>query len=147
MKEYEIFLPLYFNDGTPIDTAFIPALRVRLLEEFNGVTFRVQQRLSDGLAFTSFYTLSKAIDDASDPGGTAYEANLPQNVYDMTSEEANASFDHRHRFVASATYALPNIGGSSISPSNLIAPPRRASASIAAARIAHLRDTSDGEGV
>lgn len=39
MKEYEIFLPLYHNDGTPIDTAFIPALRVRLLEQFGGVTF------------------------------------------------------------------------------------------------------------
>jgi hypothetical protein len=39
VKEYEIFLPLYFNDGTPIDTAFIPALRVRLLEQFDGVTF------------------------------------------------------------------------------------------------------------
>ena len=38
MKEYEIFLPLYYNDGTPIDTTFIPALRVRLLEQFNGVT-------------------------------------------------------------------------------------------------------------
>ena len=39
MKEYEIFLPLRYNDGAPIDTAFIPALRVRLLEQFNGVTF------------------------------------------------------------------------------------------------------------
>ncbi len=39
MKEYEIFLPLRYNDGTPINTAFIPALRVRLLEQFDGVTF------------------------------------------------------------------------------------------------------------
>jgi len=39
VKEYEIFLPLYYNDGTPIDTAFIPALRIRLLERFDGVTF------------------------------------------------------------------------------------------------------------
>lgn len=39
MKEYEIIVPLYYNDGTPINTAFIPALRVRLLEQFNGVTF------------------------------------------------------------------------------------------------------------
>ena len=47
---------------------------------FNGVTFRGEQRLSNGLAFTAFYTLSQAIDDASDPGGTTYEANLPQDV-------------------------------------------------------------------
>ncbi len=39
MKEYEIFLPLRYNDGTLIDTAFIPALRVRLLDQFDGVTF------------------------------------------------------------------------------------------------------------
>ena len=39
MKEYELFLPLYYNDGTPIAPGVIPALRVRLLEQFNGVTF------------------------------------------------------------------------------------------------------------
>jgi hypothetical protein len=79
---------------------------------FNGVTFRLAQRLSDGLAFTALYTLSKAIDDASDPGGTTYEANLPQDVRNMAAEEARASFDHRHRFVGNLTYALPNFGGS-----------------------------------
>jgi hypothetical protein len=77
---------------------------------FNGVTFRVAKRLSNGLAATSLYTLSKAIDDASDPGGTTYEANLPQDVRHMASEEARSSFDHRHRFVANLTYTLPNFG-------------------------------------
>jgi hypothetical protein len=42
--------------------------------------------LSRGLAFTGSYTLSKAIDDASDPGGTAFEANLPQDVRNMAAE-------------------------------------------------------------
>lgn len=92
--------------------ANITAIRWDGYSIFNGVTFRVEQRLAKGLAFTSSYTLSKAIDDASDPGGTSFEANLPQNVYDMSSERAAASFDHRHRVVASATYALPNVGGS-----------------------------------
>lgn len=95
------------------ELANITAIRWDGYSIFNGVTFRVDQRLAGGLTFTSFYTLSKAIDDASDPGGTSFETNLPQNVYDMSSEEAVASFDHRHRFVASATYALPNVGGSS----------------------------------
>jgi hypothetical protein len=79
---------------------------------FNGVTVRAERRLSRGLAFTAFYTLSRAIDDASDPGGTAYETNLPQDVRNMEAERAAASFDHRHRVVASATYALPDLGGS-----------------------------------
>ena len=40
----------------------------------------------------------------------AFEANLPQDVRNMAAEEARASFDHRHRFVASLTYALPDLG-------------------------------------
>ncbi len=65
------------------------------------------QRLSRGLAFSANYTLSKAIDDASDPGATTYETNLPQDVRNMDAERALASFDHRHRFVGNVTYALP----------------------------------------
>ena len=83
---------------------------------FNGVTFRVAQRLSHGLAMTAAYTLSQAIDDASDPGGTTYEANLPQDVRNMAAEEARSSFDHRHRFVTNLTYALPNFGGAGSGP-------------------------------
>ena len=64
------------------------------------------------MAFAASYTLSKAVDDASDPGGTTYESNLPQDVRNMAAERANASFDHRHRFVGNVTYALPAFGGS-----------------------------------
>jgi hypothetical protein len=78
---------------------------------FNGVTLRAEQRLSRGLAFAGSYTLSKAIDDASDPGATSYETNLPQDVRNMGAERALASFDHRHRFVGNVTWALPEIGG------------------------------------
>jgi hypothetical protein len=56
--------------------------------------------------------LSKAVDDASDPGGTAFEANLPQDVRNMAAERAASSFDHRHRFVSNFTYELPNVAGS-----------------------------------
>jgi hypothetical protein len=35
---------------------------------------------SNGLAFSGNYTLSKAVDDASDPDATTYEVNLPQDV-------------------------------------------------------------------
>ena len=79
---------------------------------YNGLTLRVAHRLSRGLAFSANYTLSKAIDDASDPGATTYEVNLPQDVNNMAAERAPSSFDHRHRFVANATYALPSPGGS-----------------------------------
>jgi hypothetical protein len=79
---------------------------------FNGLTGRVEQRLSRGLSFSASYALSKAVDDASDPGATAYETNLPQDVRNLDAEKAVASFDHRHRFVGNLTYELPNFGRS-----------------------------------
>jgi hypothetical protein len=91
--------------------ANITAIRWDGYSVFNGITFRAEHRMSRGLTTTAFYTLSKAIDDASDPGGTAFEANLPQDVRNMAAERARSSFDHKHRFVASAIYALPDIGG------------------------------------
>lgn len=39
MKEYDLFLPLYFNDGTPINPGVFKELRERLLDQFDGVTF------------------------------------------------------------------------------------------------------------
>jgi hypothetical protein len=92
--------------------ANVTAIRWDGYSIFNGVTFRAEQRLTRGLAFTALYTLSKAVDDASDPGGTASEANLPQDVRNLAAERAAASFDHRHRFVGNLTYAIPNLGGS-----------------------------------
>ena len=46
-------------------------------------------------------------DDASDPGGTTFEANLPQDVNNLPAEKALSSFDHRHRFVSSFVYEFP----------------------------------------
>ncbi len=47
MKEYDIFIPLQYNDGSPIDGARLTDLQVRLLEYFNGVTFFPQ--VNEGL--------------------------------------------------------------------------------------------------
>ena len=52
------------------------------------------------------YTLSRSVDDASDPGATV-ATNLPQNVYDQDAEEALSSYDHRHRLTANFSYDLP----------------------------------------
>jgi hypothetical protein len=91
--------------------ANITAIRWDGYSIFNGATVRIEQRLSRGLAFSANYTLSRTVDDASDPGPTAYETNLPQDVRNLTAEKATASFDHRHRFVGNFTYALPNSAG------------------------------------
>ena len=76
---------------------------------YNALTLRAERRSSNGLSFGANYSWSKSIDDASDPGPTAFEQNLPQNVYDLDSEKALSSYDHRHRFVSSFVYRMPSI--------------------------------------
>ena len=39
MKEYDIFVPLYFNDGSPIEAVKFQRLQAELLENFEGLTF------------------------------------------------------------------------------------------------------------
>jgi hypothetical protein len=39
VKEYDLFLPLFHNDGSPIDPRLFKNLREKLLEQFDGVTF------------------------------------------------------------------------------------------------------------
>jgi hypothetical protein len=77
---------------------------------YHGLTARLERRLRSNYAYTVSYTLSTSMDDASSPGPTESEANVPQNVRNVFSESgewAPSSFDHRHLFVASATYQLP----------------------------------------
>lgn len=57
--------------------------------------------------FDANWTWSHSIDDASDPGATLNEANLPQDVNNLGAEKASSSFDHRHRAVVSFIYQLP----------------------------------------
>ena len=39
MKEYDIYIPLNYNDGTPIEARKYQQLQRRLLDHFGGVTF------------------------------------------------------------------------------------------------------------
>ena len=79
--------------------------------DFHALTLKLNRRFSHGLTFQTNYTWSKSLDDASDPGTTNNEYNLPQNVYDLPAEKALSSFDHRQRLVASAVYDLPFSNG------------------------------------
>jgi hypothetical protein len=81
---------------------------------YHGLTFKVERRLADSFAYNVSYTLSHSKDDASSPGATESETNLPQNVrniFDETGEWALSSFDHRHQFIASGVYQLPFFNG------------------------------------
>jgi Carboxypeptidase regulatory-like domain len=96
----------------------IPALSRIIAVRFDGrsiyhaLTLRAERRLSSRVAYNVSYTLSTSKDDASSPGATEAESNLPQNVQNIFDGEwAHSSFDHRHQFVASAVYELPFFTG------------------------------------
>ena len=74
---------------------------------YHALTLKVTHRMSKGLTVDANWTWSHSLDDASDPGGTLNEANLPQDVRNMAAEKASSSFDHRHRFVANFVYNVP----------------------------------------
>ena len=103
------------EDRRPIPAlSRISAIRFDGRSIYHGVTFKADRRLRDNVAYTVSYTLSTSKDDASSPGATESEANVPQNVrniFDETGEWAYSSFDHRHLFVASGLYELPRLAG------------------------------------
>jgi hypothetical protein len=39
VKEYDIFVPLCFNDGTPVEAQKFQTLQEELLDQFGGLTF------------------------------------------------------------------------------------------------------------
>jgi hypothetical protein len=88
----------------------INAIRFDGKSIYHGLTIKVERRLQNGASFNVSYTLSSSRDDASSPGPTEAEANVPQNVrnvFSETGEWAPSSFDRRHQFIASGTYRLP----------------------------------------
>ncbi|HEY4364088.1 MAG TPA: carboxypeptidase-like regulatory domain-containing protein [Bryobacteraceae bacterium] len=74
---------------------------------YHAFTLSVKRRFARGLTYDVNWTWSHSIDDASDPGTTLNEANLPQDVRNMAAEKASSSFDHRHRVVVSFVYQIP----------------------------------------
>jgi len=88
----------------------INAIRFDGKSIYHGLTLKLERRFADNFAYNVSYTLSHSKDDASSPGATESEANVPQNVrniFDETGEWALSSFDHRHQFIASGVYQLP----------------------------------------
>ena len=90
----------------------IRAIRFDGTSVYHAVTFKAERRFDGHLSFNVAYTLSKSKDDASSPGATAFESNVPQDVRNIfPGENALSSFDHRHQFVASGSYQLPFFEG------------------------------------
>jgi len=74
---------------------------------YDALTLSIKRRFTKALMFDANWTWSHSLDDASDPGTTLNETDLPQNVYNLAAEKASSSFDHRQRVVVSFIYQLP----------------------------------------
>jgi len=72
---------------------------------FNAGTLRLNKRLSSGIALGANYQYSHSIDDAGSVGGTS--TVVAQNWQDLQAEEANSSFDQRHKVSGTYLYELP----------------------------------------
>ena len=68
---------------------------------YNSVSFTLNRRMSDELAFSASYTLSKTFDDASDFD------EQPQNPFNLRAENAVSRQHQQQRFVFNALWELP----------------------------------------
>jgi hypothetical protein len=68
---------------------------------YKGLSLSLNRRLANEIELSGSYTISKAIDDASDFD------EQPENPYLIRAERALSSNDQRHRFVLSGTFDLP----------------------------------------
>jgi hypothetical protein len=70
---------------------------------FNGLSFRLEKRYSNGLFFLGNYQLSKAIDN----GSGEVEANDTAFAWNLNADEGYSRYDQRHRAAISWGYELP----------------------------------------
>jgi len=79
----------------------IYVLQNSAISTYNGVSFTLNRRMSDELAFSASYTLSKTFDDASDFD------EQPQNPFDLRAQNAVSRQHQQQRFVFNALWELP----------------------------------------
>src|SRR5260370_29948534 len=71
----------------------------------NSVNLRLRKRLTDGVAISGSYVLSKSIDDASSIAGAG--GTVAQDPTNLQAERGLSSFDQRHQFTGTFTWELP----------------------------------------
>jgi hypothetical protein len=78
---------------------------------YRGISFTLNRRMNDELAFSASYTLSQTVDDASDFN------EQPQNPFLLAEENAPSLQNQLQRFVFNALWELP-IGDEEDKPAN-----------------------------
>jgi Carboxypeptidase regulatory-like domain/TonB dependent receptor len=108
---------LYANcpsNGGTCDFSTVAMLRSVARSSYNAGQLSVSRRFGAGVGFNVSYWYSKSLDhlSAMNLSGSAAkslagENDLAQNPFDLDAEWGPSLFDARHRFVASASWAVP----------------------------------------
>lgn len=91
MKEYDLFVPLYYNDGVPVQPGKFQELQARLLERFEGLTYFPQPNQGfwkfSGITYRDEIVIYRVI--TSDPvGARVFLADLKESLKkDFRQEE------------------------------------------------------------
>ena len=91
---------------------YVNQLETTAISNYNALQTSFSVRERRGFSAQVNYTWSHSIDNASDGQDYVANATQPDNSYCTKCEKANSNFDNRHRFVVTASYALPNFSQS-----------------------------------
>jgi hypothetical protein len=93
-------------NGNPLTTSTLFKYeQASAFSKFSAGTVRLRKRLQNGVSLGANYTYSHSIDDAGAVGGVS--TVVAQNWQDLGAEEANSSFDQRHKVTGDYLYELP----------------------------------------
>ena len=103
-------------DGSACALSTVAMLRSVARSSYHAGQASVSRRFRDAVAFNASYWFSKSLDhlSAMNLSGAAAkplagENDLAQNPFDLDAEWGPSLFDARHRFVASASWAVPRL--------------------------------------
>ena len=88
---------------------YVNQLETTAFSNYNALQTSFSVRDRRGFSTQIYYTWSHAIDNASDGQDYVANATQPDNSHCTRCEKASSNFDNRHRFVVTASYALPNL--------------------------------------
>ena len=91
---------------------YVNQLETTAISNYNALQTSFSVRERRGFSAQINYTWSHSIDNASDGQDYVANATQPDNSHCTKCEKASSNFDNRHRFVVTASYALPNLSES-----------------------------------
>ncbi|MBM3736299.1 MAG: TonB-dependent receptor [Acidobacteria bacterium] len=80
-------------------------------QSYNGMQWRVDKRLTNGLSVSGSYVFSKTMSDGQGGASIGTTSNGPQDIRNFRAERALADEHFKHRVVANYVYDLPFFRG------------------------------------